>query len=326
MEEIEEKAISTFPHPPKWWLRYVDDSHSCLRNDQVDQFNKHLHSINPNIHVTLELENTNGQGLPFLDTITSRCGIEIQVDVYRKPTHTDRYLDFFSCHPLCHKRSVDNTLLRRANNIPSTKKGRREETQRLKAALRDNNYPMSFIQNCERALTTQPAENNFNGFLVLPYVQGVSEKIGGILNQQKVKVSHKPQQTINSLFPRPKELDDSDRQKSGIVYKISCTQCDFVYYGQTERSAKMRIVEHKNAAASFDQNSKVAGHVHLFGHNMNFENVEDVDFESNYHERLFLEAWHSTLDPNSGTRSLQRHRASMNYMVTRASFASRYFQ
>ena len=110
------------------------------------------------------------------------------MDVYRKPTHTDRYLDSFSCHPLCHKRSVYNTLLRRANNIPSTNKGRREETQRVKAVLPDNNYPMSFIQNCERALTTKPAENNFNGFLVLPYVQGVSEKIGRTLNQQKVEV------------------------------------------------------------------------------------------------------------------------------------------
>ena len=88
----------------------------------------------------------------------------------------------------------------------------------------------------------QPAENNFNGFVVLPYVQGVSEKIGRTLNQQKVKVAYKPQLTISSLFPRPKELDDSDRQKSGIVYKISCTQCNFVYYGQTERSLKTRIV------------------------------------------------------------------------------------
>ena len=52
--------------------------------------------------------------------------------------------------------------------------------------------------------------------------------------------------------------------------------------------------------ASFDQNSKVAGHVHLFGHSMKFENVEVVGFESNYHERLFLEAWYSTLDPNAG--------------------------
>ncbi|XP_015780594.1 PREDICTED: uncharacterized protein LOC107358508 [Acropora digitifera] len=171
---------------------------------------------------------------------------------------------------------------------------------RVKAVVRDNNYPLSFIHNCERALTTQPTEHNFNGFVVLPYVRGVSEKIGRILNQQKVKVAYKPQQTINSLFPRPKELDDSDRQKSGIVYKLSCTQCNFVYYGQTERSLKTRIVEHKKAVASFDQNSKVAGHVHLFSHRMNFENVEVVSFESNYHERLFLEAWHSTLDPNSG--------------------------
>ena len=91
MEEIEETAISTFPHPPKWWFRYVDGSHSCLRKDQVDQFHKHLNSINPNKQFTLELENTHVKGLSF------------QMNVYRKPTHTDRYLDFFSCDPLCHK-------------------------------------------------------------------------------------------------------------------------------------------------------------------------------------------------------------------------------
>ena len=194
MEKIEETAISTFPHPPKWWFHYVDDNHSCLRKDQVDQFHKHLSSINSNIQFTLKIENTHGQGLPFLDTITSTHGTDIQVDVYRKPTHTECYLDFFSCHPLCHKRSVVNTLLRRASNIPSTIKGRREETHLVKAVLQDNNYPLSFIHNCKTA------EHNFNGFVVLPYVQGVSEKIGRILNQQKVKVAYKPQQTINSLF------------------------------------------------------------------------------------------------------------------------------
>ena len=33
---------------------------------------------------------------------------------------------------------------------------------------------------------------------------------------------------------------------------------------------------------------------------MNFANVEVVGVKSNYHERLFLEAWHSTVDPNAG--------------------------
>ena len=116
----------------------------------------------------------------------------------------------------------------------------------------------------------------------------------------EVKVVYNPQLNINSLFPRPKELDDSDRQKSGIVYKINCTRCNFVYYGQTERSLKTRIAEHKKAVVGFDKNSKVASHVHHFSHIMNFENVKVVGFEANYHERLFLEAWHSTLDPNAG--------------------------
>ena len=47
-----------------------------------------------NMKFTLELEKTNGQGFHFLDTITTRLRREIQVDVYMKPTHTDRYLDF----------------------------------------------------------------------------------------------------------------------------------------------------------------------------------------------------------------------------------------
>ena len=65
----------------------------------------------PNIQFTLELENTNWQGLPFLDTITSRRGQGIQVDVCRKPTHTDRYLDFFLVDPRGDSRVDPQTTL-----------------------------------------------------------------------------------------------------------------------------------------------------------------------------------------------------------------------
>ena len=73
-----------------------------------------------------------------------------------------------------------------------------------------------------------------------------------------------------------------------------------MYYGETERSLKTRVAEQKKAVASFDQNSKVASHVHQFSHNMNFANVKVVGVESTYRERLFLEARHSTVDPNAG--------------------------
>ena len=145
MEEIEETFNATAPHPPKWWFPYVDDSHTCLRKHQVDDFHQNLDSINPHIQFTVKLEDTKEEGLPFLDTITTSRGTQLEVNVYRKPTHTDRYLDFSSHHPMCHKRSVVSTLLRRAQNIPSTHKGKREERKRVKAVLRDNNYPSSFL-------------------------------------------------------------------------------------------------------------------------------------------------------------------------------------
>ena len=80
------------------------------------------------------------QGLPFLYTIATRRGTQLdsEVNAYRKPTHTD--LDFNSHHPMYHKRSVVSTLLRRALNMPSTQVGKHEETKPFKDALRDNNY------------------------------------------------------------------------------------------------------------------------------------------------------------------------------------------
>ena len=62
--------------------------------------------------------------------------------------------------------------------------------QWVKVELCENNYTVTFINNCERALTRKPANINFNWFVVLPYVQGVSETIGRILKQQQVGVSY----------------------------------------------------------------------------------------------------------------------------------------
>ena len=71
----------------------------------------------------------------------------------------------------------------------------------------------------------------------------------------EIKVVFRPLRTVNSLFPRPKVQEKFDRPQSGIVYKINCTNCSFVYYGQTERPLKIRITEHKRAVAMFDHDS-----------------------------------------------------------------------
>ena len=98
MEFVEERAISTASHPPRWWYRYVDDRHVCLPKEYVVQeFRAHLYSMKPHIQLTTEVDSDNG--LSFLDTTTVRANGRIHVNVYRKPTHTDKYLDFNSHHP-----------------------------------------------------------------------------------------------------------------------------------------------------------------------------------------------------------------------------------
>ena len=81
-----------------------------------------------------------------------------------------------------------------------------------------------------------------------PTCRGISERISRFFRQQQIKVVLKPLTTVNSLFPRRKAQEMVDRPESGIVYKISCTNCSFVYYDQTERSLKLGL---KNAKGLF---------------------------------------------------------------------------
>ena len=58
MEQVEERALISAPHPPKWWFRYVDDSHVCIAREHLTEFHSHLNSINQHIKFTVEEEKT----------------------------------------------------------------------------------------------------------------------------------------------------------------------------------------------------------------------------------------------------------------------------
>ena len=59
--------------------------------------------------------------LPFLDVMLQRGEDgSISTSVYCKPTHTDKYLDFSSHHPIAHKVSVVKTLFSRADTLSSS--------------------------------------------------------------------------------------------------------------------------------------------------------------------------------------------------------------
>ena len=87
------------PVPIKEWKRYVDDVFSIIPKGKRDILLNYLNSIDQHIKFTVEQPNPEG-AIPFLATFPQPKGENISVSVYRKPTHTDRYLDFNSNHPI----------------------------------------------------------------------------------------------------------------------------------------------------------------------------------------------------------------------------------
>ena len=78
---------------------------------------------------------------------------KLETVVYRKSTHTDKYLSFNSHHSRRHKKSVVTTLFEGAENLTSNNDARENEHQYVTNVLKENNYPKSFLYDCSRCPT-----------------------------------------------------------------------------------------------------------------------------------------------------------------------------
>ena len=156
-----------------------------------------MNSVKLSIKFTLEREKD--RHLLFLDLNVSR-GVQgnLETSVYCKPTHTDKYLAFDSHHPICHKKSVAKTLLRRADCLSSSLDSKAEERKYVFNVLKANGYTKTFLRDGQKPVTasnTLDEREPTADFAAIPYIQGVTEPIKRILNSHNVKVPQKPFQT-----------------------------------------------------------------------------------------------------------------------------------
>ena len=112
-----------------------------MKSSQIESSLQHLNSIDHHIQFTKEDSRPDGS-MPFLDIlITPRQDGSLKTTVYRKPTHTDLYLQWDSNHTITSKYSVVDTLHHRAQVICSSPELLQQEEKHLHQALTRCNYP-----------------------------------------------------------------------------------------------------------------------------------------------------------------------------------------
>ena len=98
-------------------MRYVDDTFVIQQKRQKQTFLEHFNKVDPAIKFTVDSNQENG-AIPFLDTLVKpEADNTLSITVYRKPTHTDQFLQWNSHHNLAAKYSVIVTLTHRVRTV-----------------------------------------------------------------------------------------------------------------------------------------------------------------------------------------------------------------
>ena len=305
MEWFEKNAISTFRYNLTIWRRYVDDTIVALCDSLIEDFTEHINSVEPAIQFTREEEVDNS--LPMLDTLTTRNPAgQLSFTVYRKPTHTDQYLQFDSNQPLQHKLGVIRTLHHRCMTLCSTEESKLKEIDHLKKVLSVSGYTKSAWATATRPkpphVPTDPSVNKKKGHISLPYVGHVTDAVARTIRKTGVAVHLRPFNTIREHLVHPKDKLAKEDQ-AGVVYKISCGSgsCEASYVGETERKLSKRVSEHHR------ESSPVGHHERFNQHKFNQSDVSILHRESDWFRRGVAEAIHIEEEQPTLNRGRERH-------------------
>ncbi|EZA54490.1 hypothetical protein X777_05745 [Ooceraea biroi] len=205
---------------------------------------------------------------------------------YRKPTSSNRYINFFSNHPLQHKigvifNLVDRALLLSYDRYHST------NIDLIKNILINNCYPLDFInryidrrvrhivrgdgRNISNELRNDCDNSKKRCFITIPYHE-YSVNICQVLIKCGFGVVYSVFNGLKCLIKKGKDKIHN-LQKTGVVYKLDCSNCDAIYIGQTKRNLTTRIKEHRSDIRKhFSNHSVISAHRSNINHDFNWNN------------------------------------------------------
>ena len=298
--------MSIFLNPPKFWRSYVDDKFVIIKKTEVDGFHNHINNVEASIKLRTR-EHENNSSIPFLDVcVTRKASGGLMTKIYKKLTHTNRYLNFNSAHSMSQKQGLVKSLLKRAQSQLNSKRANKtSETSKIKKALKKNDYPNWFlkrtVQNLKRKTNSSLANNKkIKTCVVLLYVPRYFEIFSKILRNVGILVCSKPHLTVKDILPKAKDSVETS-SRPGVGYQFPCRDCTGIYIEETGRAYRTRLAEHKRGLRpasfakvddnNFNKKTALVKHVITKDHRVDWDHSKILNFETDLTRRRFLESF-----------------------------------
>ncbi|CAH8473689.1 unnamed protein product [Schistosoma haematobium] len=179
-----------------------------------------------------------------------RKDVTVQLSVYKKDTWNGSYLNFNSFCPISYKKALVKTLFHRTERI-CTADTIEQEVMNVKKCLKNNRYPLKFIEKYGKSENKKPKEITATKKTIFIQLQFKGDNVTGSINMRlKTALTRTyPAAKLIVLSKTTRSLTQSkiDRYPfhvtTNCVYKFTCI-CQSSYIGRTERRAYVRFKEH----------------------------------------------------------------------------------
>ena len=301
----------------------MDDTFVIHKEANKQGFLQHINSVDPAIKFTVE-DNKEDGSIPFLDTIVKpEADGTLSITVYRKPTHTDQYVQWDSHHHLSAKFSVIHMLSHRATTVCSKSELHQQEKDQLRKALTKCKYLKWALDKVEKRLNRSISEvidgvNNQGTTAAQLVSNEVKIRVTLLYPTHKVFVKASKRSVVDMAFkptskvagpsrafwspPRTKTLWSTEVVPS-IWYQCGDIGCDYEYIGETSRTFGERYKEHLKVPSAIHHHSSQTGHP--TSHN-NFQIIgrEMHNLARNIKESIYIRVNNPTLNYNIGKFNL----------------------
>ena len=201
------------------------------------------------------------------------------------------YTHFYSAHPLATKKGTVSSLFLRALRLCSPEY-LQQEIEHIRSAFLRVKYPEYVISEA-----LSKAKKKFHSpviserpkakyHLSLPYSDALLA-LRPALAKLSVNTSFFSNNTLGHQLSKTGPRNTSDKDLPG-VYKVSCTSCPGVYFGETGRTLSLRMQDHKNSINYKKKDNALFVHLQNNpGHSFDLEGAELL-YKSNHSTRRQL--------------------------------------